>query len=82
MADTRTPHDVPLWLSAAVYRTIADPEIEMVNHRNAIAEVFNDFPRALIDEIVDSLIEYGIVTETGETDRLHGDLRMVSYPED
>lgn len=76
------PIVVPLWLPAAVYRVLADPQVVLVNHRNALAETFNDFPRELIDQIVDALIEYGCVCEVGETAKAHGDLSVVPYDEE
>jgi hypothetical protein len=76
--------DIPLWLPAAIYRVLADPETQDggTNHRNAIAEVFNDFPRASINRIVDALIAYGVLTETGETEREYGDLSIAPYMEE
>ena len=72
---------MPLWLPAAIYRVLADPETTSINHRNALAETFNDFPRELIDKIVDALIEYGCIREIGETDKAHGDLVVAPYDE-
>jgi hypothetical protein len=79
---THAEATIPLWLPAAIYRVLADPETEGVRHRNALAATFNDFSREQINHVVDELIAYGCINETGETERQYGDLSVVPYPKD
>jgi hypothetical protein len=66
-----------LWLPVAIYRVIGDVE-GGPTHRNLLYGTFTDFEPELIDSIVDSLIAYGAVVETGATERAHGELAVTA----
>lgn len=74
---TRIKATKNLWLSAMIYRSIADPEMDGNITRGNLSFTFVEEPSLVINTIVDALIEVGVVTDNG-----HGLLSTVPYEDD
>jgi hypothetical protein len=68
--------DKPLWLSAMIYRVIADPKHTEGITRGCLAFTFTEEPTERIMNIVDALINVGIVNDDGDV------LSPVDYEDD